>query len=254
MSGLEVLAKMKAHPDLKAIPVILQTSAKAPHEVLEGIQAGAYYYLPKPYQKKLLVGIVHAAIQDFQRYQTLQEEVRKSARTLNFLRSGIFQFRRVTEALELAPLLANSCPDPERVVFGLGELLVNAVEHGNLNISYEEKSRLAADDQLEPEIDRRLALPEYANKRVEVILVRREECLEFTITDQGQGFDWHPYVALNEQRAFDNHGRGIAMAKMMSFDTLEYRGNGNQVVCTVYQAPEPTLASAIAGEGMVESQ
>ena len=62
MDGLAVLKKMKEDPRFKFIPVIMQTVANAANEVLEGIEAGAYYYLTKPYQKKILVGIVQAAI------------------------------------------------------------------------------------------------------------------------------------------------------------------------------------------------
>ncbi|MEC4680665.1 MAG: response regulator [Nitrospirota bacterium] len=246
MSGLDVLVKMKAHPELKTIPVIMQTTADAPHEVLEGIQAGAYYYLTKPYQKEVLLAIVQAAIKDYLNHQSLREEIHKSARTLGFLESGIFRFRTLTEARELAPLVANGFPNPERVVLGLGELLVNAVEHGNLQISYEEKSLLDKDDRLDTEIERRLTMPEHASKFVDVTFVRREGCLELTVTDQGEGFDWQAYLTLDEHRAFDSHGRGIAMARMMSFDMLEYRGNGNQVVCTVLHSPQTVPESALA--------
>jgi len=238
MDGLQVLEKMKGDPNLKNIPVIMQTSADATHEVLEGIQAGAYYYLTKPYQKKVLLGIVSAALKDYQSHQSLQEEVRNNARTWSFLESGIFRFRTLAEARELAPLLANGCTEPERVVFGLGELLINAVEHGNLGISYEEKSQLDEQGQLDDEIERRLTLPEYASQYVEVTFVRREGCIEITVTDQGKGFDWQSYLSIDESRVFDSHGRGIAMARMMSFDTLEYRGNGNQVVVTILLSPQ----------------
>jgi hypothetical protein len=34
-------------------------------------------------------------------------------------------------------------------------------------------------------------------------------------------------------RAFDPHGRGIAVARLSSFDDLEYIGVGNEVVATV---------------------
>ena len=43
---------------------------------------------------------------------------------------------------DLATLLSNICPDPQRVVVGMSELLINAVEHGNLGITYDEKGVL----------------------------------------------------------------------------------------------------------------
>jgi CheY-like chemotaxis protein/anti-sigma regulatory factor (Ser/Thr protein kinase) len=250
MNGLEVLEKIKSHPYLQSIPVIMQTSAGAAHEVLEGIEAGAYYYLTKPYKKKILLGIVQAALRDFANHQSLQEELRKNARTWSFLDSGIFRFRTLAEARELATLLANGCPDPGRAVFGLVEVLVNAVEHGNLQISYKEKSQLDENGQLDAEIERRQSLPEFAIKFVEVAFVRQKESVQITVTDQGLGFDWQSYLTLDENRAFDSHGRGIALAKRLSFDAIEYRGMGNQVVCTIGRSSsslqEPALQCASA--------
>ena len=65
--------------------------------------------------------------------------------------------------------------------------------------------------------------------------------MQITITDQGVGFDCQSYLTIDENRAFDSHGRGIAMAKMLSFDGLEYRGVGNQVVCTLLGSSAPSL-------------
>ena len=54
-----------------------------------------------------------------------------------------------------------------------------------------------------------------------------------TIIDQGPGFDWGGYLEFSPERVFDLHGRGIAMSRSVSFDSLEYRGTGNTVVTTV---------------------
>lgn len=246
MDGLDVLKKMKTDSRFQNIPVIMQTAANATNEIQEGIQAGAYYYLTKPYQKKILVSIVQAAIKDYATYQDLQRELRQTAQTWHLLQSGIFRFRTLEEARHLGSLLANGCPDPNRAILGLAEVLVNAVEHGNLGISYAEKSGLEEQDQVDNEIERRLTLPENAHKYVEVTFVRREHAIEITVTDQGPGFDWQSYLTLDENRAFDSHGRGIAMARMLSFDKLEYRGCGNQVVCTFNTTPPSSPTEKMA--------
>ena len=46
-------------------------------------------------------------------------------------------------------------------------------------------------------------------------------------------FDWQRFLTFDPERAFDPNGRGIAMARMMSFATLEYQGRGNVVVASV---------------------
>lgn len=61
-----------------------------------------------------------------------------------------------------------------------------------------------------------------------VHLLRDADGLSLTIQDQGQGFAWQDYLEFSPERAFDLHGRGIAMAST-SFDAIEYLGSGNTV-------------------------
>ena len=69
------------------------------------------------------------------------------------------------------------------------------------------------------------------------------------IEDDGQGFEWHKYVDMDLERAFDTHGRGIAMSRMISFDDVQYLGVGNKVEVTVRlekQEEQDTPAAMIA--------
>ena len=76
-------------------------------------------------------------------------------------------------------------------------------------------------------------MPENTSRVATVEFERKENIIEFIIADQGSGFEWKNYLALNPDRAFDSHGRGIAMAKSISFDQIEFRGNGNEVSVSV---------------------
>jgi hypothetical protein len=116
--------------------------------------------------------------------------------------------------------------------------MVNAVEHGNLGVSYQEKSLLKWDGDWEAEIHRRLALPQFRDRFATIRLERTPESVVFTISDQGNGFEWHKFLIFDPDRAFDPNGRGIAMARMMSFSSLEYQGCGNVVVATVRSSTE----------------
>ncbi len=233
MDGMEVLSRIKSHTLLRHIPVILQTAMNAREHMVEGIRAGAYYYLVKPYDGDVLVSVVRTAARDNRHYRNIRKELRDATRTLGLLRSGRFRYRTLAEARALATLLANACPNSESVAMGLAELMINAVEHGNLGISYQEKSVLNAAGFWEAEVERRLAQDTLSPRQVEVEFSRDEDSIRILITDQGEGFDWEKYLTLSPERALDNHGRGIAMAKMLSFSELEYRGRGNQVAVTI---------------------
>ncbi|MDP3092531.1 MAG: PAS domain S-box protein [Nitrospira sp.] len=171
------------------------------------------------------------------RYLGVMEDitVRKKtiAHTMQLMHHGQFELRTLDEARHLAELLAYAFPDPSRTQLGLTELLVNGVEHGNLGISYDEKSTLLDQGRFEAELIRRSALPEHRDKRVHITVERTDRNLEMTIFDDGSGFDWRQYLDLDHRRADESHGRGIAMAKAVSFDQLDFQGSGNQVVVSV---------------------
>jgi CheY-like chemotaxis protein len=141
LSGLEVLQRMKRHPVLQSVPVILQTALAAREEIIEGLQAGAYFYLTKPFEEVMLSSVLRTAVADRGRYRQAREDSKVAVRTFGLMREATFAFRTPEAARDLAVVLASACPDPRRVAIGLTELLLNAVEHGNLAIGYREKTR-----------------------------------------------------------------------------------------------------------------
>lgn len=227
--GLELLRRIKKTPALATMPVILQTALADRTSMLEGVAAGAYYYVAKPIDRDLLRTVVAGAVEDQSRYHALQEALERGAEAVGTLQEGLFRFRTVAQASALASLLSQACPDAERTVVGLGELLVNAVEHGNLGISYEEKTLLLANGTWSAEVERRLDLPENRDKRVEVRFYKDSERISISIRDEGPGFEWRRFLTISPERVFHSHGRGIAMAGQLSFDRLEFHDPGNRV-------------------------
>ena len=233
MDGIDILRRVKQRSEMAHVPVIMQTAMTADGDVLEGLQAGAYYYLTKPFSADTLLAIVAAATRDYQGHKELAEEVRRQGRTLACLMQARFVFRTPDDARNLATLVANAAPDPGRVVLGLSELMLNAIEHGNLEIGYAQKSQLIEQGRLNEEIDRLLSQPGRTGRLAELEIERTEHELRFVVRDQGPGFDWQGFLEMSPERAFDTHGRGIAMSRLISFDTLEYCGRGNEVRASV---------------------
>ncbi|MEO5378639.1 MAG: ATP-binding protein [Magnetococcus sp. DMHC-6] len=144
-----------------------------------------------------------------------------------------YNFRTLDDAHLLANQLAQLCPKPESAELGLLELMINAIEHGNLGISYKDKSVLISQDQWSEEVKARLEWPENINKKVFLRMLRNKYEIRFIIQDQGQGFAWQDYLNIDPNRVLHTHGRGIAWAKT-TFDYLEYQGNGNEVIASIY--------------------
>lgn len=239
MNGLEVVARMKADVQLAGIPIIMLTGSGDAISIQEGIDAGVYYYLVKPADNTLLRSIIESALRERRQKVSLISELNRHGGALKAMRNCQIGVMTLSDAEDTACFLASCFPDPERVVAGLMELLVNAVEHGNLGITYEEKHRLLAENTWREELDRLAVLPENAAKVVEVVYQRKEEGYLVQITDAGRGFDWKRYWHINPARATASHGRGIARARLMAFDRLSYNEKGNSVTVMVSAGVTP---------------
>lgn len=141
-----------------------------------------------------------------------------------------FAVNALDEIRGLAQALSQVCPRPQMAVIGLSELMINAHEHGNLGISYDEKGALMEAGRWQEEILLREKLPENLTKLVRVTFERLPGCVRFIIRDQGNGFDWPRFMHPSLKGVFDSHGRGIAISRAMCFSRVVYVGNGNTVV------------------------
>lgn len=233
MDGLEFCRKIKSDKRFRIIPVIMQTSAGRPEEIKEGIDAGVFYYLVKPLVPETLLSIVESARRKVLRYRYHRSEFLRRKESLGLVDSLQCTFQSQQEGETLAPLLAQLFPQPDLAVIGISELLTNAVEHGNLDIDYALKGVLIRENQLQDEIKKRIMDPQYCDRWVGVSFTKNSEGFYLEVSDEGRGFNWKKYLVVDSQRATDNHGRGIAMANMLSFDKLTYNDVGNSVTAFV---------------------
>lgn len=232
MNGVHLLHKINSCSSLKIIPVIMEASSGTVEEMELCIRAGARYYIPKPIDKSVLPTLIDTAIRDQERYKQAEQATWHS-RPLNTLLNATFNIKTLADAQNLATLLANECPNPRLAAVGISEILINAIEHGNLKITYQEKTKLHETAEWLAEIDKRLALPENRDKKVIVQFSKTPAHINIRITDEGEGFDWRQYQSLDATRVFDNHGRGIIMARSLSFENMIYHGRGNDVECII---------------------
>jgi DNA-binding response OmpR family regulator len=230
MNGIEFLKWLKKENDYEHIPVIMETSMTMPENIREGIDAGAFYYLTKPIEQEVLRAIVRAAISDLQQKRFLQQKIRKSDNPFGQLVEATFRYRTTEEAEFLAVAIANASSIPQKALM-ISEIMTNAVEHGNLGITYEEKTKLVANNALGHEVEQRLNSPQFTKRCVTLRIQKNENGLIVEIEDEGAGFDFRKYLHMDESRVFDNHGRGIALANQ--YLKLEYFGRGNKVVVSI---------------------
>ncbi|MEO8144100.1 MAG: response regulator [Betaproteobacteria bacterium] len=62
VNGFDILQRLKAHPALKAVPVIMLTADAARESVMRGIAGGADGYITKPFERAMLLEGVKAVL------------------------------------------------------------------------------------------------------------------------------------------------------------------------------------------------
>ncbi len=116
------------------------------------------------------------------------------------------------------------------------ELIVNAVEHGSLEILCQEKHEALSTDRFDALITERRRNPRFAKRRI-VVQASNDKAhrrLRYTITDEGKGFAWNRFLS-GLDHSCDNHnanGRGVFLAKAF-FPDLTYNDRGTEVTFSV---------------------
>ncbi|MDP2194078.1 MAG: ATP-binding protein [Alphaproteobacteria bacterium] len=177
---------------------------------------------------------VHSAHQD-------KQDFNFSAPAVNIPLTYHFQIQSLEQCYPLAQGIGDlfSHDTKKDLRTACHELLVNAIEHGNLEISAEEKQQHIHSGTLLALIEERMQMHPYKERFVSVTCERYYEApnlkmIRITITDQGKGFDWRKvldHMHIMDERA---QGRGIYIAKNLCFDALHYNESGNQVIGMVY--------------------
>lgn len=116
----------------------------------------------------------------------------------------------------------------DRLHLALFELLMNAIEHGNCGIDYEEKNRwLSAGGDIIDLVRAKLKEPRLKVRRIHFSYRIGEERSSYTIRDEGDGFDWRS--RLRERGTnLESHGHGMRMTQAY-VENLHYNNAGNDV-------------------------
>jgi PAS domain S-box-containing protein len=119
---------------------------------------------------------------------------------------------------------------------GLLEIIINSIEHGNLDIQFNEKSGTGAGHEYLQFVRERRKDSLYSEKRVKIEYSLTPAMVAYRITDEGKGFDHRSYMAMtadNVNRDLLTHGRGLIIARK-SFDVMTFNEKGNQVTLIKY--------------------
>lgn len=112
---------------------------------------------------------------------------------------------------------------------GLAELIINAIEHGNLQISYEEKTTALHNCTFENLLKERQEDERFKNRTVSIEFHQEPTFDEWFIKDDGDGFDYTEITTIFDNSNIEQlHGRGIFLSRFQ-FDEIEYSEHGTKV-------------------------
>ncbi|OGK10349.1 MAG: hypothetical protein A2W80_05495 [Candidatus Riflebacteria bacterium GWC2_50_8] len=231
MTGLEMLEKIR-NIDTNCLFIIIST-LDSPEYILQALRLKANDYLVKPALGKKLTDLL-------EKYADIIAGRTKTREVLGMIYSMTLGMKignnlglvsKIVDRLMLETEQVIAPDDRIGVHLGLFEMLTNSIEHGSLEISYEEKS-----EAMESEVQtwksflqQRYQNPLYASREVCLEYQLGKECCEWLITDQGPGFDWKSIPDPDDpENLLSSHGRGVMLATMQ-FDEITYIGKGNQV-------------------------
>jgi len=219
------LLRLREVPALARVPIICVLGDGRREDLRACERASAFACLREPVSPHALATAIEAGLAGAGRRSSIAPP-QDSSSLVSALELRISAPTQVQAAVTALSAL---CPEPSRQALGLAELIMNAIEHGNLEISGELKAQLVTSGELGAEITRRLAEPRYAGREARVRLTRYPDHVELVVEDAGPGFDWRKQ--LEKVIDFDAPcGRGLRLAQQLAFDALEYVGRGNVAI------------------------
>ena len=231
MDGLEMLEKIR-RIDSNAL-VIISSALDSPQYTLKALRLKANDYLVKPIMEKDILALL-AKYSGILEHRTQTREVYGLIYQRDLGMKIFNQLDLVGKIVDRLMLeTEHALPGPDRlgIHLGLVEMLTNAIEHGNLEITYDEKTEAleGAPKDLPTLIETRSNTSPYKDRHVNLEFHMNKERCEWLITDQGPGFDWKNLPDPNDPaNLLALHGRGIMLTRLQ-FDECSYLGSGNQV-------------------------
>jgi len=233
MDGLELVRHLRE--TFPEVPVILTTAFGSDMLAIEALERGAASYVPKSQLSTRLAETADSVLR-------IAEQNRKRERLFECLEFIEFEYLLDNEPELIQPLVSvvqqtlagvrfTDFPGRLQMGIALKEALLNALFHGNLQISKEEieavSDRLLQDNELSL-VEQRRREPPYRDRKIRVhIKITRDEAV-FTVTDDGPGFDVENVVRKKDQTPELEQQRGLSL--MQTFmDEVRFNERGNQV-------------------------
>ena len=225
-AALKILRHLHTEGNHRPILVLAGMDHRA--ELLEAQRLGVFAVIPTPVtEDEISFHIGHALTTLAERFDPRRLGYQQRLITLGN------DFSLVTPVAISLVETSLSQYDPRRtaVTLGLVEVITNAIEHGNLGITYDEKRDALRGSVFYDLAHERCAMAPWRDRvvRVRSLVDPDEGIVRFRVEDEGDGFDWRNLPDPFSQNNINaRHGRGILMASH-AFQALHFNEKGNVV-------------------------
>ena len=230
LSGLDLVEILRGtNPSL---PVVLTTSEGSEDVAADALRRGAASYVPKRDLSQTLSPVVRQVL-------SVGESARSVLEVAQYTTEAMLKLEIINDE-SLVPIVISRLEkmmvemdlfdEGTRMQIGmaLDEALLNAIVHGNLEISSQLRDQCEGDEYSEVITLRKASLP-YCERLVSVRLHADCEHITFTITDAGPGFDFSQVGDPTDPENLEcAGGRGLFMIHAF-MDEVKYNDKGNQL-------------------------
>lgn len=229
VDGLELVRQIRSRH--RTIPVILMTAHGSEEVAVAALKAGAASYVPKKNLAQDLEETVRNVL-------SIASSKRAEQQTLESLTSVRMKFELGNDITALRPLIlfmqghirrlgTFDESDIVRISTALQEGLINAIEHGNLEL--DSRLRELNDNTYQKLGDERRQQEPYASRKAHITAEFNREGCRWTIRDEGQGFDPRslpdPRDPANLQRV---SGRGLLLIQTF-MDDVSFNDKASEI-------------------------
>ena len=236
MDGLQLVTEIRNR--FPQIPVVLMTGQGSETIAVDALERGAASYVPKRHLAKKLRGTIEEVL-SLARQDQSYEHLSRCQQRVEFqyqLDNDPALVDALVELTQQIMLSTNLLDQTGTMQTGMAfrEALLNAIYHGNLEVTAEELERtresLITGEKYDVIAERRDRSP-YADRHIDVTIEIDQEKASFVVQDGGSGFDYAQMLTtLNprEEGSLEGESRGfVLMLSLM--DEVSFNETGNCV-------------------------